>query len=320
MFVMDNSLKLHMLRTMIRIRVFELNLYNIVRTGVMPGFLHLCLGQEATATGCCAALNNDDYIVSTHRGHGHCIAKGVDPKAMMAELYGKATGTNKGKGGSMHIASTELGILGANGIVGAGIPLATGAAFSAKYFKNGRVALCFFGEGASNQGTFHESINIAGAYDLPVVYVCEFNGYSLSTDYERITRTRYVSERASAYGIRGVTVDGNDVTAVYEAAKAAVDHARNGYGPTLLECRTYRWDAHNVGGIDKRPKEEIEAWKKKEPIEPYAAKLIEEGIIDAAGVERMWEEVREEMRIANQYGLDSPYPAPETALEDIYTD
>lgn len=317
---MENSLKIKMLRDMIRIRVFESDLYDIFRTGVIPGFIHLCLGQEAVAVGCCAALNKDDYITSTHRGHGHCIAKGVDTSEMMAELYGKATGTNKGKGGSMHIASTELGILGANGIVGAGIPLATGAALSAKFFNNGRVAMAFFGDGASNQGTFHEAINIAAAHDLPAIYVCEFNGYGLSTDYERISRTRYVSERAGAYRIPGITVDGNDVVAVYEAAKEAVERARRGEGPTLLECRTYRWDAHNIGGLDKRPKEEIEAWKAKEPIKPYAERLIAEGVIDQAGVDQIWAEAREEMAKANQFGADSPYPDVETALQHVYTE
>ena len=316
---MEDQLKIKMLRDMIRIRVFESALYDLARTGAVPGFLHLCLGQEAVAVGCCSALHSDDYITSTHRGHGHCIAKGVDTKAMMAELYGKATGTNKGKGGSMHIADTRLGILGANGIVGAGIPLATGAALSAKYQKNGRVALAFFGDGASHQGVFHESLNIAAANNLPVVYVCEFNHYGLSTWFHGITRTENVSERAAAYRMPGVTVDGNDVLAVYAAVKEAVDRARAGDGPTLVECKTYRWDAHNVGGLDKRPKEEIEAWKAKEPIAPYVAKLIAEGVIDQAGVDRLWEEARAELEEANRYGLDSPYPDPESALQDVYT-
>jgi pyruvate dehydrogenase E1 component alpha subunit len=285
----------------------------------MPGFVHLYLGQEAVAVGVCAALNVDDTITSTHRGHGHIIAKGGDVKRMMAELYGKATGYNKGKGGSMHIADPSLGILGANGIVGAGIPIATGAGMSAKLLKTGQVAACFFGDGASNQGTFHEAINIASAFDLPVIYVCENNLYGVGTRQSQVRKVEDIADRGVAYGIPGLAVDGNDVIAVYEASTEAVARARAGQGPTLIECKTYRWRTHFEGEPDTyRPPEEVQAWLDREPIAAYRQRLIEGGALDEGKATRIEGDVIAELDAAVEYARQSPLPEPETALQDLW--
>jgi pyruvate dehydrogenase E1 component alpha subunit len=285
----------------------------------MPGFVHLYLGQEAVAVGACAALNDDDYITSTHRGHGHIIAKGGEMKYMMAELYGKVTGYNKGKGGSMHIAWPKLGILGANGIVSGGIPIATGAALSAKRRGSGQVAICFFGDGASNEGTFHESLNIAGAFDLPVVYVCENNLYAVSTRQSKVRKVEDIADRAVGYGMPGLVVDGNDVIAVYEAVQEAVDRARAGEGPTLVECKTYRWRAHFEGEVDTyRPPEEVEAWLKREPIAPYRKLLIEQGVISEAEAQAIEQAVMQELEEGIEFARTSPLPEPESALEGLW--
>lgn len=317
---MDNAMKKKMLVDMIRIRTFELRAKEVFKSGVMPGFLHMYLGEEAVAVGVCAALTKDDYILSTHRGHGHCIAKGAETKYMMAELLGKATGYNKGKGGSMHIAVPALGILGANGIVGGGMPLAIGAAWSAQYQGTDRVAVSFFGDGASNNGTFHESINLAAAYKLPAIFVCENNKYGAQTPFAMISKTVNVADRAAGYNIPGVVVDGNDVAAVYEAAKTAVERARAGEGPTLIECKTYRWDPHCVGKADPRPEDEVETWVAAEPISRYADVLIQEGVVTKEEVDQMWAEATKELDEAIEFGMNSPDPAAETALEDVYTD
>ena len=308
-----------MYERMLKIRHFEDRVKDLFAAGEIPGSVHLYLGQEAVAVGACAALNDDDYITSTHRGHGHIVAKGGDMKLMMAELYGKATGYNKGKGGSMHIAAPSLGILGANGIVGAGLPIATGAALSAKLRKSGQVTVCFFGDGASNQGTFHEAINIASAFDLPCVYVCENNLYAVGTRQADVRKVEDIADRGVGYAIPGLAIDGNDVVAVYEACKEAVDRARSGMGPTLIECKTYRWRTHFEGEPDTyRPPEEVEAWVKREPIAPYRKLLIEQEILAEAEADEIDANVLKELDAAVEFARQSPLPEPESALEDLW--
>jgi len=310
---------LAMYELMLKIRHFEGRVRDLFAAGEMPGFVHLYLGEEAVAAGACAALEEDDYITSTHRGHGHIIAKGGDVKRMMAELYGKATGYNKGKGGSMHIAAPSLGILGANGIVGAGLPIATGAGLSARLRGTGRVALCFFGDGASNQGTFHEAVNIASAFDLPVVYVCENNRYGVGTRQCDVRNVEDIADRAVGYGIPGLAVNGNDVIAVYEACREAVERARSGRGPTLIECKTYRWQCHFEGEPDTyRPPEEVAAWKEREPIAPYRAKLLAQGVMSEQEGDAIEKQVIQELDEAVEFARQSPLPEPQTALEDLW--
>jgi len=310
-----------MYERMLKIRHFETKVMELFATGDMPGFVHLYLGEEAVAVGTCAALNDDDYITSTHRGHGHIIAKGGDMKRMMAELYGKATGYNKGKGGSMHIAAPQLGILGADGIVGGGIPIATGAGLSSKLQKTGRVTVCFFGDGASNQGTFHEAINIASAFSLPVVYVCENNLYGVGTRQGDVRKVEDIADRAVGYAIPGVVVDGNDVLAVYEAVSKAVERARAGEGPTLIECKTYRWRVHFEGEPDTyRDPQEVEDWRAKEPLRRFKSKLLEEGILTEEEVQAIEERVVEELAEAVRFAYESPDPDLTEALTDVYAE
>jgi pyruvate dehydrogenase E1 component alpha subunit len=309
---------LFMFERMLKIRHFEDRVKDLFAAGELPGFVHLYLGEEAVAAGVCAALKDDDYITSTHRGHGHIIAKGGEMKYMMAELYGKATGYNKGKGGSMHIAYPKLGILGANGIVGAGLPIATGAAMSAKLRKTDQVTACFFGDGASNEGTFHESLNIGGAFNLPVIYVCENNLYAVGTRQSQVRKVEDIADRATGYGMPGVVVDGNDVIAVYEATKEAVDRARAGDGPTLIECKTYRWRTHFEGEPDTyRPPEEVAAWLKREPIAPFRKLLVDQKIISEKEAEDLENAVVRELDEAVEFARKSPQPRPESAMEDM---
>jgi len=318
---MDRTLRIKMYKDMLRIRLFEDKVNELVRKGELYGFYHLYTGQEAVAVGACSALNQDDYITSTHRGHGHVIAKGLKLDRMMAELMGKAEGYNKAKGGSMHLASPEYGILGANGIVGGGIPIATGAALSSKLLKNKRVAVCFFGDGASNQGTFHESINLASALNLPCIYICENNLYSVGTRWNKVRKIENIADRAIAYAIPGVIVDGNDVEAVYRCVKEAVDRARVGGGPTLIECKTYRWGTHHNAENDTyRPPAEVAEWKKKCPIKRYAKVLLEEGVLDEQGIADIEAEVKQELEDAIEYARKCSPPALESALEDVYAD
>jgi acetoin:2,6-dichlorophenolindophenol oxidoreductase subunit alpha len=327
---MNKKIKLKMYQDMVRLRRFEENVKDLFAANKLPGFVHLYIGEEAVAVGACNAINPDDYITSTHRGHGHVLAKGARPDRMFAELFGKSTGYNKAKGGSMHLAAPELGILGANGIVGAGLPLATGAAMTSKLTGNKKVALCFFGDGASNQGTFHESINIAAAYNLPCVYICENNMYAGGVkqyfdgeyvnegmDYPR--KVKDVAERAKGYDIPGVIVDGNDVEAVYDAVKKAVDRARNGEGPTLIECKTYKWRTHyEVEPDSYRTKEEVARWKALDPIKRYAVKLSDENVIQENDIKRIAAEVEDEMNSAIKFAEDSPLPDVSEALQDVY--
>jgi pyruvate dehydrogenase E1 component alpha subunit len=308
-----------MYEQMVRIRFFEEQVKDLFAAGEMPGFVHLYLGQEAIASGVCAALNDDDYITSTHRGHGHIIAKGGELSKMMAELYGKVTGYNKGKGGSMHIAWPELGILGANGIVSCGIPIATGAALSAKLRKSDQVTACFFGDGASNEGAFHESLNAASAFDLPIVYVCENNLYAVGTRQSKVRKIEDIADRAPSYSMPGVVVDGNDVVAVYEVTKEAVERARAGEGPTLVECKTYRWRTHFEGEPDTyRPPEEVAAWRAREPIAPYRKMLIDQKIFKQQDMDLIDQAVIDELDQAVEFARNSPLPQPEDALQDLW--
>ncbi len=306
---------------MVRIRQFETKAQNMFAEGIFPGFLHLYLGEEAVATGVCSCLRNDDYITSTHRGHGHIIAKGGDLKFMMAELCGKATGYCKGKGGSMHIADREKGILGANGIVGAGQDIAVGAGLSALYRGTDQVCACFFGDGSTNQGTFHEALNLASIWKLPIIFVCENNNYGISMSQSRHQNIKDVADRGVAYGIPGVAVDGNDVMAVMEAASAAVDRARKGQGPTLLECKTYRWRGHFEGDPGKyKPKEEQEAWLKKDPLPRFQTFLKENQFLTQEELDALDRQVTEELEAAVQFAQESPDPTPESVVQDVYSD
>lgn len=318
---MNVEAKLKLYREMLRIRQFEEKVKELALANELPGFFHLYCGEEAIAVGVCACLNKDDYITSTHRGHGHLLAKGADMKRAMAELAARETGYNKARGGSMHIAAPEVGMLGANGIVGAGIPIATGAAFASKYRGDKKVAVAFFGDGASNQGTFHEAINIGASFDLPVVYVCENNLYGVSTKQTNVRKLVDIAERAKAYDIEGVIVDGNDVEAVREVMEKAVDKARNGGGPTLIECKTYRHYTHFLGEPDNyRPKEEVEEWLNKDPIKRYREKLQKEGVVTEEELERILSEVNEEVEAAVEYAKNSPIAKPDTVFDDVYSE
>ncbi|MDN5344282.1 MAG: acetoin:2,6-dichlorophenolindophenol oxidoreductase subunit alpha [Clostridia bacterium] len=313
--------RLKMYRLMLTIRAFEEKIVEVYAQGLMPGLAHLYVGEEAVAVGVCTALEPADLITSTHRGHGHCIAKGGDVKLMMAEMFGKDTGYCRGKGGSMHISDIELGIVGANGVVGGGIPLATGAALSAQMRNSGQVVVCFFGDGASNNGSFHESLNLAALWRLPVVYVCENNGYGISVAQSRHQAIKDVAVRAAAYGMPGVTVDGNDVEAVHAAARVAVDRARQGEGPTLLECKTYRFRGHHEGDPNRgnryRSRQEIVAWEEKCPLKGYEAKLLAGGVTWEQ-LEELKEKVQQAIEAAVQYANASPFPPLTAALADVY--
>ena len=306
-------------RKMLEIRLFEEKVYELYGQNLVPGTIHLYAGEEAVAVGVCANLRNDDYVVSTHRGHGHCIAKGARLDKTMAEILGKETGYCKGKGGSMHIADFSVGMLGATAVVGAGIPIATGAGLSIKLRGTDQVATCFFGEGASNQGTFHEGINLAATWMLPVIFVCENNLYAMGTRQTLIMRIENVSDRAAAYGIPGVVVDGNDVLAVYEATRDAVNRARAGKGPTLIECKTYRHKGHSrVDPAKYRPKEEVGEWLKKDPIARLKKHLLETNVLTEDEIKKTEAEVVNAIDNAVKFALDSPYPSPQEALEDVY--
>ncbi len=310
---------IEMYRKMLEIRLFEEKVFELYGQNLVPGTIHLYAGEEAVAVGVCANLRKDDYIVSTHRGHGHCIAKGANLDKTMAEILGKKTGYCKGKGGSMHIADFSIGMLGATAVVGAGIPIATGAGLSIKLRGTDQVTACFFGDGASNQGTFHEGINMAAVWRLPVLFVCENNLYAMGTRQTQVMLIEDISKRAVAYGIPGVTVDGNDVLAVYKAAKEAVERARNGDGPTLIECKTYRHKGHSRWDpATYRPKDEVEEWLQKDPIRRLKKQLLEKGVISEAEAEHVEKEVVNAVEAAVKLAIESPNPAPEEALEDVY--
>jgi TPP-dependent pyruvate/acetoin dehydrogenase alpha subunit len=307
---------------MLTIRRFEERAVRDYGEGAIPGLIHSYIGQEAVAVGVCAHLRMDDRIVSNHRGHGHCIAKGADLRRMMAEIYGKKTGYCKGKGGSMHIADFSIGMLGANGIVCAGLPIAVGAALAAQLEGGDRVAVVFFGDGATNEGAFHESLNLASIWKLPIIFACENNLYGANTPIRDVMRLPSIAERAGAYAIPGTVVDGNDIFAVHEAAQDAVAAARAGGGPRFLEFKTFRWRHHFEGGYfpDLRPKDEIEAWKEKCPIKRFEQRLVTDGVLNQEDQESINFQVMSLVEDAVTYALESPFPDPEDALRDVYSE
>ena len=306
--------------TMVRIRVFESRVTDLFVAGRLPGFVHTYLGQEAIAAAVCRNLRPDDYITSTHRGHGHAIAKGMRPDRLMAELFGRETGANRGRGGSMHVADFSLGMLGANGIVGGGFGIAAGAGLSARHRDSGQVAVCFFGDGGINKGTFHEALNFASVKSLPVVFCCENNQYAQFTAISRTSAVQDLAARASAYAIPGVTIDGNDAGAVYAAAGAAIGAARSGEGPALVNCVTYRHSGHYVGDAEVyRDAAEVERWKQADPITRFEAALIAAGWLDADGIAAVWEAARSETAAAEDFAVSSPDPEPGDALRYVYT-
>jgi TPP-dependent pyruvate/acetoin dehydrogenase alpha subunit len=314
----SKEMLLGMYEMMLRIRKFELRLTEYFTKGMLYGNIHTSIGQEAVAVGVCAALEKTDYMTSTHRGHGHSLAKGARSDIMMAELFGRETGYCRGKGGSMHVTDVSLGILGSNGIVGAGIPIATGSGLTSKIKGTKEVTVAFFGDSASNQGTFHESINMAAAWKLPVVYLCENNNYGVSVNIHTVTNTETIAERAVAYNIPGVTVDGNNPLEVYEAVKKAVDRAREGKGPSIVECMTWRMRGHYEGDpATYRDKKITEEWAKKDPIENFKKYLIEEGY-DEKELQAIDEAMENEIEAAIQFALDSPFPDLSEVTTDVY--
>jgi len=311
---------IEMYEKMIRIRLFEEKAVELFLKGILPGFLHSSIGQEAVSVGACTALREDDYMISTHRGHGDIIAKGARVDLMMAELFAKKTGYCKGKGGSMHIADLDLGILGTTGIVGGGLPIINGAALACQLKGTDQVSLCFFGDGASNTGSFHEALNLASVWNLSVIFVCQNNLYAESTPQRIHQKIQNISIRGESYGIPGVNLDGNDVLAVYQAVRKEVERARKKGGPTLIECKTYRWLGHYVGdpSTSYRTKEEVEEWKKRDPIKLYRTKLLAMEVCCEKDLEAIDRKVEKEIEEAVEFAQNSPDPNPEEALDDVY--
>ncbi len=313
------DLALWMLRMILTIRMFEEKMLEFLNAGVIKGGSHLYIGQEAVATGVCAALRNDDYITSTHRGHGHGLAKGGDPKALMAEILGKATGVCRGRGGSLHLADLDTGNLGANGIVGGSLGIAAGAALSAKMRNSGQIVACFFGDGAVNTGIFHEAMNMTKVWELPVLFVCENNLYGMSVSVNRATGLTDLADRADGYRMRKAIVDGQDVFAVLEAARHYGEIARSGGGPTFIECKTYRFGGHSRSDARKyRTREEERQWRERDPITVCARRGIEEGWFDTATVEQIRSEVAAIIEEAAGFALSSPEPDPHELTDDLY--
>jgi len=301
------------------IRQFEEKVFELFGKNLIPGTLHLYTGQEAVAAGVCQALEPEDLVQSTHRGHGHCLAKGADAERMMAELFGKAGGLCKGKGGSMHITDVSAGVIGATGVVASGLPLAVGAALSAQMRASGQVVACFFGDGASNNGTFHESLNLASLWKLPVLFVCENNLYAMGTRISRAMVLENVADRASAYGMPGRVVDGNDGLEVFRAARKAVAAVRSGEGPFLLECKTYRHRGHSRFDPGKyRPDEEVRHWKERDPVERIRRDVAEAGTLTPEAAEGIEAEIRDLVERAARFAMESPDPDPSTVCEDVY--
>jgi pyruvate dehydrogenase E1 component alpha subunit len=308
-------------RTMLTIRRFEERVALEYDRGNVLGYAHLYIGEEAIATGVCNNLRIDDRIVSSHRGHGHSIAKGADVRRMMAEIFGKKTGYCKGKGGSMHIADFSIGMLGANGIVGAGMPIAVGAGLAAQLEKKGQVAVVFFGDGASQEGEFHESMSLASVWRLPLIFVCENNLYAAGTPARYVLPVKDIYKKAESYGMPGTVVDGNDVVAVNEIARELVAKTREGGGPALLECKTYRWHTHfeKCPMPDPRPKEEVELWMKRCPVAAMEKRLLAAGIMTQTELSDVNRSILEKIEEAVRYAHESPFPEPEDALEDVYS-
>ncbi len=319
----DKGLLMEMLRRMLRIRRFEEEVIRMVTRAEIVGTAHSYIGQEAVAVGACLALRDDDYITGTHRSHGHPIAKGGDLNGAMAELLGKQTGYCKGKGGSMHLADFSLGILGESGIVGSSIPTAVGAALGSHLQGNDRVAVAFFGDGASNEGSFHESINLAAIWKLPVIFLCENNQYAVSSSIKDMIPVDNIADRAVAYNIPGVVVDGQDVMAMYEAQSQAVKRARAGEGPSLVEGMTYRYEDHSVGlrrivRTPYRSDEEVEDWRKLDPIAIHQDRLVSQGVADQAEIDKLDEEITKHVQEALEFARQSPYPEPSDLYEGLF--
>lgn len=306
---MPNALDL--LREMYRIRRFEERVKELYSYGLITGAVHLYIGQEAVAVGACSALRPDDFVTSTHRGHGHALAKGLEMRRVMAELLGRSTGYCRGHGGSMHLFDTTLGLLGGNGIVGGGLPIALGAAVSAQNRNTDQVAVCFFSDGASNQGTFHESLNMAALWKAPVIYLCENNQYANTTPTAEAVPIPDIASRAAAYDMPGVIVDGNDVEAVCEVTDLAVTRARTGMGPSLIEAKTYRLEGHCMVSSTPRDPEEVAAWRARDPIVGFEARLLERGDVTESDLATMRAEVEAEVEESAQYAQESPFPSPE---------
>jgi pyruvate dehydrogenase E1 component alpha subunit len=316
---LDARLGLHMYRTMLAIREFEEAALRGYKLGKIPGSLHVSIGQEAVSTGVCATLEPADYVIGTHRSHGDVIARGARLDRMMAELYAKRDGYSKGKGGSMHIMDFDRGILGANGIVAAGLPIAVGAGLSAQLRGSSQITVAFFGDGAVAKGNFHEALNLASIWNLPVVFVCQNNQYAVSMSIRKAQKIASIADRATSYGLPGVEVDGNDVWAVYVASRDAADRARRGGGPTLLACTTYRWMGHNVADIGKyRTKEEVENWKTRDPIARLRRQLVQASGISEGQLNDLVAEVRAEVEAAVRFAEESPPPDVSEALTDVY--
>jgi acetoin:2,6-dichlorophenolindophenol oxidoreductase subunit alpha len=310
-----------MYRRMYRSRSFELAAIEKLGSGEIPGGLHTSVGQEASIVGSCLALRADDYMVGNHRSHGHPIGKGARVDRLFAELMGKATGINSGLGGSMHLSDFGVGSLGETSIVGSGLPVATGAALGSKMQGNDRVTMCFFGDGASNEGTFHESLNLAAVWQLPVVYLCENNGYGQLSAVSEMVPVPNVADRAAAYGMPGVTVDGQDVISVYEAASEAVGRARSGGGPSLVETKTYRYHNHSYK-LPSRPyrdEAEVDEWRRRDPVQLFRSRLLAEDVLGDAEVKAIEDEVGEEIAAAVAFAESSPFPPPEAAFEHVFT-
>ncbi|MFQ5830059.1 MAG: thiamine pyrophosphate-dependent dehydrogenase E1 component subunit alpha [Candidatus Methylomirabilia bacterium] len=308
-------------RRMLKIRMFEESAAELYRSGELPGFLHSSIGQEAVAVGVCVHLDPSDVILSTHRGHGHVIAKGARLDRMMAELYGKETGYCRGKGGSMHIADMDLGILGANGIVGAGVPIAAGAGLALKLRGQGQIAVAFFGDGATNTGAFHEGLNLAAVWQLPCMFVCENNEYAESTPRRAHQRIKDVALRAEAYDVPGMIADGMDFFSVYQVVGEAVQMVREGRGPVLVEAKTYRFSGHHLGdpGTTYRTREEVEHYRRRDPLSLLRSRVIAEGVVTTEEVGAIEREVARELQEAIRFGRESPLPAPQSALDDVYS-
>ena len=311
---------LELLHQMQVIRTFEEQVEKLFQAGEIGGTMHLCIGQEASAVGACSVLERKDKIITTHRGHGHSIAKGMDIGRMMAELLGRETGYCHGKGGSMHIADLDVGHLGANGIVGAGLPIATGAALASKMKDLGYVVVCFFGDGATNEGAFHEALNLASIWDLPVVFICENNQYGMSGSVKEMINIEHIATRATSYGIPGKLIDGNDIIQVMETVQEAVERARRGEGPTLIEAETYRWRGHSRSDARKyRTREEEAFWRKnRDPIALFKNKLIVEGIITEEDFAQLVEQVQKEVNDAVEFARNSPMPSIDSLENDVY--
>lgn len=308
-------------RMMLLARRFEERVNLLFVNSEVPGTVHLYTGQEAVAVGVCSALRPDDYVTSTHRPHGHAVAKGIPVKELMAELFARTTGCCGGYGGSMHMGSMEYNMLPAIAIVGGNIPISAGLALAAKRLGNGRVVACFFGDGASNEGAFHEGINMAAIWDLPVVYVCENNLYGASTHVSRVMKVEHISERAAAYGIPGFTVDGMDVVAVQDAMSEAVERARSGRGPTLVECETYRFVGHSrTDPMLYRPKEEMAEWKSRDPIPRLRNQMLEAGIATESDFLKIEDDVERELEDAVDFARKSPHPLPEDCLKHVFVE